>query len=369
MKHINEKHLTEQAGHTGCGGRLLGATAALLTCCLSLGAPQACAADAPLVLEKSMTIPGVPVGPYSDVLSIDVAGGRIFATPQAAHAVAVLDLKDGHVLKMISGIGKLHAVFYSPTLKRLFVTDAATGDMKVFNGEDYSLIKTIPLSVGADALAYDPNSQLIYVNNGGTDAGMDHALVSVVEPVRMEKVADIPIAATDLEGSVVDPEKQLLYVALVTDSAVAVVDLRKRQTVGTWKLPPGKHFPFALEVDAAHNRLYVVCRENDNGFGMGGAFLALDTHSGRAVARLPIGGWVDGISLDKRRQRFYISTGVGRIETYAIGAKDVYRRLADVEIPLIAKHSLYSSELDRLYVDVPHLAGTEAQVAVFKPLP
>jgi hypothetical protein len=34
----------------------------------------------------------------------------------------------------------------------------------------------------------------------------------------------------------------------------------------------------------------------------------------------------------------------------------------------MAKTSLYSSELDRLYVSVPHLT-TEAQIMVFKPAP
>ncbi len=166
-----------------------------------------------------------------------MAGGRLFATPQAAKAIAVLDLKDGPVLKMISGIGNPHGSFYSPNLKRLFVADGANGDLKVFSGEDYSLIKTIPLARDADWLVYDPHSQFIYVNNGGEDAGMNHSLISVVDTVRMEKVADIPIATPGLEASVLDSGRQLLYVNLVEEAAVAVVDLGMRRAVATWKLP------------------------------------------------------------------------------------------------------------------------------------
>jgi len=369
MTHIVNDRNSEGRRHPSARTRLFMAAGITLASSFTIGVLGASAADAPLMLEKTMIIPGVPVSPYSDVLSVDVAGARVFATPQAAKAVAVLDIKDGHVLKMITGMGKLHAVFYSPKLNRLFVTDAAAGDMKVFDGKDYSLIKSIPLAVGADTLVYDPRSQLIYVNSGGEDAGMDHAIVSVVDPARMEKVSDIPIAAKDLEGSVVDPEKQLLYVALVADFAVAVVDLHTGKTVANWKLPEGKNSPFALEVDAARNRLYVTCRVDNAGFGIGGRFFAIDTQSGRVMKTMSIGGWADGISLDKKRQRIYISTGVGRIESYAVEGNDVYRRLADVETPLISKHSLYSAELDRLLVDVPHLALTEAQVLVFKPLP
>ena len=365
MNHLTKNDFADRAGHLGLGGRLLIATAVLLAGCWSFGAPQASAADAPLVLEKSWTIPDVPVGPYSDHLSIDLIGGRLFATPQAAKAIAVLDLKNGRVLKMMS-VGNPHGLFYSPTLKRLFVTDGASGSVKVFSSEDYSLIKTIPLALGADALADDPHSQFIYVNNGGDHARMDHAVISVVDTVRMEKVADIPIATGgDLEASVVDSGKQLLYVNLYNESAVAVVDLSKRQQVGTWKLPAGVHFNIGMALDTARTRLYVASRDSS----MHGSLIVLDASNGRTVATLPIGGWSDEISVDQKRQRIYVSAGVGHIETYTIEANDVYRRQATVDTAVMAKTSLYSSELDRIYVSVPHLGDTEAQIMIFKPFP
>jgi DNA-binding beta-propeller fold protein YncE len=366
MSHLTEKHLIQRAGHACWSSRLLFATAVLLTGSLSLGAPQAPAADGPLVLEKTIVIPGVPVGPYSDSLSLDLVGGRLFATPQAAKAVAVLDLKDGHVLTMIPGIGNPHGIYYSSTLKRLFVVDGGSGDVKVFSGEDYSLIKTIPLARGADGLVYDPKSQFIYVNNGGEDAGMDHELISAVDTVRMQKVADILIAATSLESSVVDSGRQLLYVNLDEQSAVAVVNLSKRQTVGTWKLPAGRHRNMGIALDTTHARLYVACRDS----AMDGSIIVLDTTNGRTVATLPIGGWTDGISIDQKRQRLYVSAGVGHVETYTIEANDVYRRQSTVDTAILAKTSLYSSELDRLYVTVPHLGNDGmAQVMIFKPVP
>ena len=364
MNHLTENRPSERAGHAGMGSRLLRA-AVILACCSAFGVPQASAAEAPFVLEKSMTMPAVPAGPYSDYLSIDLAGKRLFATPQAAKSVAVLDLKSGRVLKMIPGIGNPHGVFYSPTLKRLFVADGASGDVKVFSGEDYSLIKTIPLARGADWFVYDPHSRFIYVNNGGEDAGMDHSLISVVDTVRMEKVADIPIATPGLEASVLDSAKQLLYVNLIDESAVAVVDLRKRQMVSKWKLPPGGHPNLAIALDSAHDRLYVACRDS----AMQGSIIVLSAADGRPVATLPIGGWADGIFVDQKRQRIYVSTGVGHIETYTIEANDVYRRQAPVDTAVMAKTSLYSSELDRMYVSVPHLGNTMAQIMIFKPSP
>jgi DNA-binding beta-propeller fold protein YncE len=366
MNDITQTRVAACVGNAGLSARLLFATAVLLAFHLGLRPSQASAADTPLVLKESITIPGVPLGPYSDHLAVDSTRGRLFATPQAAKAVAVLDLRGGRVLRMIHGIGNPHGIFYSSTLKRLFVVDGQSGDLKIFNGEDYSLIKTVSLKLGADASVYDPDTRLLYVNNGGEDAGMSQSLVSAVDTVRMEKVADIPVAAPSLEGSVIDSAKQLLYVNLDTQSAVAVVDLLKRRTVAIWKLPGGGHRNMAIALDTARARLYVACRDS----AMRGSIIVLDATSGRPAAQLPIDGWTDGIFFDHKRQRVYALTGAGHIDTYAIERNGAYYRLPTVDTALLAKTGLYSDGLDRMYVDVPQLGPHDsAQVMVFKPVP
>jgi DNA-binding beta-propeller fold protein YncE len=345
--------------------RAMAASSIALAASLAVGPAQSAPADSPFTLERTVTIPAVPPGPYSDYLTLDPAGERLFATPQAAKAVAVLDLGSGRVLKMITGIGNSHGIYYSAPLKRLFVADGASGDIKVYSGESYSLLKTIPLARGADWLTFDPKSKLIYVNNGGEDAGMDHSLISAVSTESMEKVADIVIPTRGLEASVIDADKELLYVNLVDEGAVAVVDLTKRTVRTTWKLPEGGHRNMAVTLDSARERLYVACRDSP----MHGSIIVLDTANGRQMAILPIGGWADGIFVDQQRQRIYVSTGVGHLETYTIEAHDVYRRLEPVDTAVMAKTGLYSSELDRMYVSVPHLGGTPAQVMIFRPTP
>lgn len=362
MGHVTDVLPGERAECVRLSRGLLMAAAILLGSVSSHAAPQAPAAAPPLVLERSIVIPGVPIGPYSDHMAVDFAGKRLFATPQAGKAVAVLDLKDGRVLKMIGGLDNPHSIFYSSRLQRLFVTDGTSGEVKIFRGSDYSLIKTIRLEPGADGLIYDPRTQLLYVNNGGEDAGMRRSIISVVDVARMRKVADIPIATPGLEASVIDSNEQLLYVNLVDESAVAVVDLRRRQLIATWKLPAGAGRNLALALDIPRSRLFVACRESP----MHGSLFVLDSADGRAITSLPIGGYPDGVFIDRERQRIYVSTGVGQVETYAIGAGDVYRRRPRVDTAVMAKTSLYSPELDRLFVSLPHLT-TDAQIMVFEP--
>lgn len=356
---------TVSVGDALHGRHRLLALAAVLVGVASLGSVQAAVGAEPLVLERTIEMPEVPQGPYSDYLSIDLPGHRLFATPQAAKAVAVVDLQSGRTVKMLSGIENTHGVFYSTDTKRLFVADGERGEVKVFRGDDYSLIKTIAVAHGADWMIYDPHSKCVYVNNGGDDAGMDHALITAIDTVRMEKVADIPISTPGLEASVIDSDKQLLYVNLVDEAAVAVVDLQKRKALAKWSLPGRGHRNMAIALDAAKSRLYVATRDSP----MQGSIIVLDTTAGRAVATLPIGGWADGIFIDRKRQRVYTSTGVGHIETYTIETNDTYHREPTVDTAVLAKTSLYSSELDRLYVSAPHLGHNLAQIMVFKPSP
>ena len=358
---IIENRPGEHAERACLGRGPLIAAVVLLAFASWIATTRALAADAPLILRRSIVMPDVPIGPYSDHMDVDLAGKRLFATPQAAKAVAVLDLADGHVLKMLGGFGNPHSIFYSASSKRLFVTDDTSG-VKVFNGENYSLIRTVPLAAGADGMIYDPRTRFLYVNNGGEDAGMSHSLISVIDVARMRKVADIPIASPGLEAAVVDSARQLLYVNLVDESAVAVVDLRKRRLIAKWKLPAGAGRNLASALDIPHGRLYVACRESP----MHGSLFVLNSTDGRSLARLPIGGYPDGISIDHERQRIYVSTGVGHVETYTIGPGDTYRRQPRVDTAVMAKTSLYSPQLDRLFVSVPHLT-TDAQIMIFEP--
>lgn len=318
----------------------------------------------PFTFERAITMPDVPWGPYSDYLATDVAGGRVFATPQAAHAVAVFDVKASKLVAMVHGIGNPHGVFYSNHSQRLFVDDGEAGAVKVFADGDFKLVKTIPVAVGANGSTYDPSTELLYVNNGGRDAGLDHSFVSVIDTTTSTKVADIRIDGLFLEASVIDPATHRLYLDVEDRNSVAILDLNTRKVVGTWPIKHSHHnMPMALDAD--HQRLYIGCRDGD----MHGSIAVVDLKSGEELDTLPIGGWVDSIYYDAKRQRIYSSSGIGQLETYQVLPNLKYRKLESMDTAVMAKTSIYSPELDRMYVSVPHLGSTLAKILVFKPTP
>jgi DNA-binding beta-propeller fold protein YncE len=292
---------------------------------------------------------------------VDVRGGRLFATPQAAHEVAVLDIKTSSVITLIKDVGNPHGVFYSPQFNRLFVTDGAAGNVKVFDGTKLTLRTTIP-APGADGLAYDPSTKLLYAVYGGDDAGMKHTSLAVIDTATSRKIGDIPVDAMSLDGPVVDQARHRLYVEMSDRNAVAVVDLIGRRVIADWSIGQSTH-NMATALDPQHHLLYVGCRDGD----MRGSIAVLELSGGRVVKRLPIGGWVDSMDYDTRRQRIYLSSGTGYLEAYQVLPGGAFRKLEPAETAVMAKTSVYSPQLDREFVSVPHLGDTLAKILVFAP--
>jgi len=327
----------------------------LLGACTSL-------AQQPLTLVQTIVMPEVPAGPYADHMAIDLKGERLFTTPQANKAVDVLDLKSGKVLHTISGFGNPHAILYREDRNRLFVTDGGIGALRIFDATTYRELKSIKLELDADGIGYDASTGYLYVSNGGDAAGKEYSLISIIDTSREEKVGDIRVQAPGLEAMVLDPSNGRLYINLPESSSIAVIDLQKRAVVANWPLTKGKdNMAFAL--DAAEHLLYVGCRDTD----VRGSIIVVDSQTGKEIDRLPIGGWVDSMFYEPKTNRIYASSGVGEVFTYEHETDGSYKALEPVDTAVMAKTSLYSPELSRLFVAVPHLGGTPSKVLVFAP--
>ena len=98
-----------------------------------------------------------------------------------------------------------------------------------------------------------------------------------------------------------------------------------------------------------------------------GHALLVNTETGAELDRLPIGGWVDSMFYDSARGRIYSSTGVGEVFTYQRQGDGTYKALDPVDTAVMAKTSLYSAQMNRLFVAAPHLGGRTAKVLVFEP--
>ncbi len=117
----------------------------------------------PLKLIQKIAMPNVKG--RLDHLGIDLEGRRLFvaALGEAQNTVEVIDLKTGKRVFSIPGQSMPQGVFYSPDFKKLFVANGLDGTCKIFAGDTFKLIESLPVGAGADHVGYDASTKYLYV--------------------------------------------------------------------------------------------------------------------------------------------------------------------------------------------------------------
>ena len=100
-----------------------------------------------------------------DHLGVDVEGGRLFAAAlgDRQNTVEVIDLKLGKRTTSIRGQSMPQGVFYSAEFKKLFVANGRDGTVKIFSGDNFQLLDSLPVGAGADHVGYDQATKRLYV--------------------------------------------------------------------------------------------------------------------------------------------------------------------------------------------------------------
>ena len=319
----------------------------------------------PLRFLKAVVMPDVPKGPYSDHLAVDLQSHRLFATPQAQKSVQVIDFTTGKLLHTISGIGNPHSILYRPDLDQLYVTDGEAGLLRIYAGKDYKQVNAIADLPDADSIAYDAATKYLYVTNGGKAAKSDTSLLSVIDTTTAERLGDIKLPAQSPEAMALETNGSKIYVDLMDQNKIAVVDRKKRALVATWPVTKCKK-NIAAGLDEAHHRLFVGCRDTETT----GTLDVFDTETGKELEVYPLGGWVDYIAYDPVTGRIYASCGApvpggGSIYVFQSNAGGHYTLLSKTPTAPRAKTALYVPEIKRLFVSVPHFEE-DARILFFQ---
>src|SRR5713101_3396891 len=121
-----------------------------------------CQETAPLKLVETLKLSSSVKGNF-DHFAIDLSGNRLFATPAAYKAVLVFDVKSGKLIHEITGIEKPHAILFREDLKRLYVTDGESGDLKIVDSDSYAVLSSVKLLEDADSIGYDNATKYLYI--------------------------------------------------------------------------------------------------------------------------------------------------------------------------------------------------------------
>jgi DNA-binding beta-propeller fold protein YncE len=309
----------------------------------------------PLKLVESYRLPADVKGNF-DHFAIDLAGKRLFATPEAYKAVLVIDLKSGQLIHKIQGIEKPHAILFREDLKRLYVTDGESGDLKIVDSESYAIVSSVKLLEDADSIGYDNATKYLYIDNGGGDVHQTYSMLSIVDTSAGKKVADIKVDGDTLEAMVLDRSTPRIFLNNKAKSQVDVLDREKRSLIVSWPVTLAKT-NVAMAYDEANHRLFVACRS--------GSIVVLDTQSGKEITALPITKGVDDLVFDPIKKRLYASCD-GNVDIYKQRSPDDYQSLGKVSTGALARTALLVPQLNRYFVAVPQHGTAGAEIQVFE---
>jgi YVTN family beta-propeller protein len=301
-----------------------------------------------LRLEKTIEMPEVQG--RIDHMSVDVKGHRLFVSALGNNTVEVIDVKDGKRIKTIGGLKEPQGVLYLPDNDRLYVANGRDGSVQIFDGTSYALLKTIEYGDDADNLRYDAGRQSVYVGHGSGAIGEIDK--------RGEKAGEIKLDAHP-ESFQLNKGDSHIYVNLPKSQKVAVLDRDKHSVLTTWGTGMSlANYPMAL--DEVDHRLFVVTR-------FPARLLVFNTDTGKTVQSLSVVGDCDDVFYDKARKRIYASGGEGAISVFEQKDADHYGDAGRITTVKGARTSLFSADLDRLFLAVRREGSQPAAIRIFTP--
>jgi hypothetical protein len=312
-------------------------------------------------LRLVQTIPMPNVKGRIDHMDVDVKGKRLFVAGLENGSLEVVDLGAGKWSKSIPGFKKTQGIAYVPSLNKVFVASGDDGMLRVFRGDTLELLDSLKLEMGPNRVAFEPNSEILYVGYGGKDAGKDYGQVGIIDAKADKRLGDIKVEAHPAE-LLLDKSGKTLYVFISAASKVQLVDTKKREVLSTWSTSSQRNGDGAF--DEKTHRLFIGTRTPPQ-------MIVMDSSSGKEVAALPTVEGMDGVYFNAKQKRIYISGGrdndVGYIFIYQQKDADHYEAIGKIPTRSGAGTSFWSPELNRFYVGAPASDKQEAAILVFEP--
>jgi WD40 repeat protein len=315
---------------------------------------------APLKLLHSTPIPELKDGDF-DHLTADVAGNRLFVTAEENSKVLVFDLKTNKLIHTIADLKAPHSMLYRADLKKLFVVDSDLGEVKIYDSESYKPEGSIKVREGADASGYDPSTKLYYVVNGGKDAKLPNAYISVINVDSGKTEGDIKIDSDDVEGVAFEKSGARMFVNVRGKNAVEVYDRKSRELKATWSISETGKNPTSMSFDEDAHRLFLGTR-------VPGKLVVLDSDSGKVVTSYPAAAMIDDMAFDGASKRIYFA-GTEFLDVFHETNADHYERIGHIATSFRAKTGVLVPELKRYYLAVPHHDKQVAELRVYEVLP
>jgi DNA-binding beta-propeller fold protein YncE len=266
-----------------------------------------------------------------DDLRVD-STGRVFVA--RGTFVAVIDRDGTQVLGQIADTPGAHSIAFDDAAQRGYVSAGRASTVVAFDSKSLARITDIATTgENPDAIVFDATTHRVIAFNGrGRNATViDAATHAVVGTIALD--AKPEFAVTNGSGRV--------FVNLEDANAIAQIDAKSMAVLQRWPIA-GCEEPTGLALDRAHERLFTTCGNN--------VMVVLDAKTGRVVASLQIGAFVDGAAFDSAKQLAFASAGDGTLTIVHEDTPDRFRVVQTLATQRGARTMTLDERSHRVYV-------------------
>ena len=256
---------------------------------------------------------------------------RVFIGRQ--NRVMVVDENDGKLLGEVVGINGAHGVALADRTGHGFATSGNDGSVVMFDLKTFKVLGRIPAAEDADAIIYDPISNLVFTFNGDAHSS------TVIDPRAGKLVTNIQLGGKPEYGVSAGDGK--VYANITDTSEVAEIDTTKLSVTRRWSTAPGKQ-PVAMAIDVKHHRLFSGCRS--------GVIAISDYSAGKVVATAPIGAGVDGVGFDPATGDAFAANADGTLTVIHQDDPDKYHVVENLRTSQGARNMGLDPTNHRVYV-------------------
>jgi DNA-binding beta-propeller fold protein YncE len=197
--------------------------------------------------------------------------------------------------------------------------------------------------------------------NGGKDAKLANAYITVVDTSTAKSVGEIKIDSNDVEGMAIEKSGPRLFVVIRGNNSIEVFDRTKLTLSATWSIATEGKKPTAIAFDEDAHRLFIGTRDP-------GKLIVLDSDSGKIVSSVPAAAMVDDMAYDPQRKRLFFA-GTLFIDVFQQSDPDHYIQIGHIPTSFRAKTAILVPELNHFYLGVPHHEKQTAEIRVYNVLP
>ena len=254
-----------------------------------------------------------PINPVNGVPGRSIAVEdpyNMYFTPDGRYAVVMaerlrrIDFRNAHTMKLHRSLsvpqcaGVNHAD-YTANGRYMLVSCEFGSTMIVVDVGAERVVGTVPLATGASPqdVKLSPDGRVFYV------ADLDYGGVWEISAGNFRRIGFVKTGA-GAHGLYPSRNDRFLYVSDRSEGAVSVLSFATRRVVKTWRIPGGS--PDMGNVSASGRVLWLSGRYDASVY-------AIDTRTGRLLARIPVGNGPHGLCVWPQPGRYSLGhTGIMR---------------------------------------------------------